>query len=186
VLSEINTERPFQTSFKEVCAVVEPLVINIRNSGSAEAEAAHQSITEGLVQKGFITLNVKELISLEVERQTISGNKIKEGMQHGKDAQGLARDIVEVLKHIIYSGIDGHKKFLLSGFPDLISEAAIFEKNCSTISAIIYTTAKGQATVEVKGDDLSHKNIDTFFAKEFRLKTMNEWDPNTFENHLGN
>ena len=49
ILSEINTERPFQTSFKEVCAVVEPLVINIRNSGSAEAEAAHQSITEGLI-----------------------------------------------------------------------------------------------------------------------------------------
>jgi hypothetical protein len=40
--------------------------------------------------------------------------------------------------------------------------------------------------VEVKGDDLSHKNIDTFFAKEFRLKTMNEWDPATFESHLGN
>lgn len=75
---------------------------------------------------------------------------------------------------------------MLNGFPDLISEAAIFEKNCSTISAIIYATAKGQSTVEVKGDDLSHKNIDTFFAKEFRLKTMNEWDANTFESHLGN
>jgi hypothetical protein len=49
VLSEINTERPFQTSLKEVCAEVEPIVINIRTSGSAEAEAAHQRITEGLV-----------------------------------------------------------------------------------------------------------------------------------------
>jgi hypothetical protein len=61
-------------------------VINIRNSGSADAEAAHQCITEGLLNKGFITLNVKELIGLEVERQTVSGNKIKEGMQLGKDA----------------------------------------------------------------------------------------------------
>jgi hypothetical protein len=32
---------------------------------------------------------------------------------------------------------------------------------------------------------LSHKNIDTLFAKEFRLKTMNEWDVNTFDDHLG-
>lgn len=49
----------------------------------------------------------------------------------------------------------------------------------------MYSTAKGQSTVEVKGNDLSQKNIDTLFAKEFRLKTMNEWDANTFEDHLG-
>ena len=29
-------------------------------------------------------------------------------------------------------------------------------------------------------------NIDSLFSKEFRLKTMNEWDANTFEDHLGN
>jgi len=33
---------------------------------------------------------------------------------------------------------------------------------------------------------LSALNIDTLFSKEFRLKTMNEWDANTFEDHLGN
>jgi len=37
----------------------------------------------------------------------------------------------------------------------------------------------------VKGDDLSLKNIDTLFAKEFRLKTMSEWDVSTFAEHLG-
>jgi len=53
------------------------------------------------------------------------------------------------------------------------------------ITAIVYTTAKGQPTVEVKGNDLSQKNIDTIFSKQFRLKTMIEWDANTFEGHLG-
>jgi adenylylsulfate kinase-like enzyme len=32
---------------------------------------------------------------------------------------------------------------------------------------------------------LSLRNIDTIFAKEFRLKTMTEWDISTFEEHLG-
>lgn len=32
---------------------------------------------------------------------------------------------------------------------------------------------------------MSKKNIDSLFAKEFRLKTMNEWDASTFEDHLG-
>jgi hypothetical protein len=32
---------------------------------------------------------------------------------------------------------------------------------------------------------LSAHNIDSLFAKEFRLKTMQEWDASTFEDHLG-
>lgn len=39
--------------------------------------------------------------------------------------------------------------------------------------------------MEVKGDDLSLLNIDSLFAKQFRLKTMEEWDASTFEEHLG-
>jgi len=93
--------------------------------------------------------------------------------------------IVDILKKIIYSGIDGHDQFLLVGFPDQIEHAAVFEKDCCKISAIVYTTAKGQAHVEVKGDDLSLLNIDSLFAKEHRLKTMNEWDASTFAEHLG-
>lgn len=90
-----------------------------------------------------------------------------------------------MLKRIIYSGVDEHDKFLLIGFPDQIEHAEIFEEQCASISAIVYTSDKGQKTVEVKGDDLSLKNIDTLFAKEFRLKTMNEWDASTFAEHLG-
>lgn len=39
--------------------------------------------------------------------------------------------------------------------------------------------------MEVRGDDLSLLNIDSLFAKQFRLKTMEEWDASTFEEHLG-
>lgn len=76
-------------------------------------------------------------------------------------------------------------KFLLIGFPDQIDHVEIFERECANIRAIIYTSAQGQPTVEIKGDDLSLKNIDTLFSKEFRLKPMRQWDAWTFEERLG-
>ena len=84
--------------------------------------------------------------------------------------------VTDILKRIIYSGLETNTKFLLLGFPENIQQANLFEKHCATIRAIIYTTAKGKQTVEILGNDLSHKNIDSLFSKEFRLKTMNEWD----------
>ena len=48
--------------------------------------------------------------------------------------------IVRLLKRIIYSG-DGRKKFILSGFPmvpEIMQQIQEFEKQCSSISAVIY------------------------------------------------
>jgi len=83
-------------------------------------------------------LNVKDLVELECERGTDIGVKIKKG-EWAADA-GL---VVDVLKRVIYSGIDGHCKFLLCGFPESIDQARAFEENCAKIAAIVYTTAKG-------------------------------------------
>ena len=180
VLSEVNTEQNLDQSFKEVCAVVEPSVINIRSSGSEAAVGAADAVTNGLVDNGFIALKVRELVELECERGTDVGCKIKAAGDAFADA-GL---VVEVLKRIMYSGIDGHNKFLLCGFPETIEQADAFEACCSAIKAIVYTSPKG-ANIEIKDNNLADKNIDTLFSKEFRLKTMNEWDMATFAEHLG-
>lgn len=80
---------------------------------------------------------------------------------------------MEILKRIIYSGVDGRDKFLLAGFPTEIYQSTAFEAACAQIKANIYATAGGNGgTVEVKGSDLSYKSIETLFAKEFRLKSM--------------
>jgi hypothetical protein len=39
--------------------------------------------------------------------------------------------------------------------------------------------------VEIKNNNLSLFNIDSFFQKEYRLKTMNTWDYGIFEEKLG-
>lgn len=184
-LSEISTETPLKTSMKEMCSYIEPTVISVRSSGSKEATQAKNSVMSGLQEQGFIALEVNDLIQLEVQRQTEIGRVIQELLNSGKNVWSEPAQIVAILKKIIYSGVDHHDKFLLIGFPDQIEHAEIFEKDCANISAIVYTSNKDQPTVEVKGDDLSLKNIDTLFAKEFRLKTMNEWDASTFAEHLG-
>lgn len=53
------------------------------------------------------------------------------------------------------------------------------------ITAIVYTTDGAQPTVEIKGNDLSLKCMDSVFAKQFRLRTMTSWDANSFEDALG-
>lgn len=96
-----------------------------------------------------------------------------------------AEMIVRMLKKIIYSGIPSANKFILTSFPDIIEQAKEFELNCAKIAAIIYSTTD-DSIVEIKNNNLSLFNIDSLFQKEFRLKTMNEWDFNVFNEKLGN
>lgn len=49
----------------------------------------------------------------------------------------------------------------------------------------MYATDGASPTVEIKGNDLSLKCLDSVFAKQFRLRTMNDWDVNSFEDALG-
>ena len=92
--------------------------------------------------------------------------------------------IVRMLKKIIYSGQDNRDKFVLTGFPDVIDHAKEFEAACGTITAIIYCTAS-ETVVEIKNNNMATFNIDALFKKQFRLKTMSNWDHRTFQEHLG-
>lgn len=90
-----------------------------------------------------------------------------------------AEMIVRMLRKIIYSG-DGRTRFILSSFPDIIEQAKEFEKSCAAISAIIYASSD-DAVVEIKNNNLTLFNIDALFQKEFRLKTVKQWQPETFQ-----
>lgn len=183
--SEISTESSEKVSFKNMCSQVEPIIVSVRSSGSQKASNAKNDVVAGLQKEKYIALEVNDLIQLEVQRKTEVGNAIQELLNDGKNVWSEPAHIVTILKRIIYSGIDGMDKFLLIGFPDQIEHAEIFENQCSSITAIVYTSDKDVPTVEIKGDDLALKCLDSMFAKQFRLRTMNEWDPNTFEDCLG-
>jgi len=53
--------------------------------------------------------------------------------------------IVEMLKKIIYSGIEGRDKFILSDFPDTIAQACEFEKECAKLRAVIFAAGGDDA-----------------------------------------
>jgi shikimate kinase len=89
-----------------------------------------------------------------------------------------------MFKKIIYCGTPSQNKFIISGFPEQIDQVKEFEDKCCKIAAIIYPTSGG-SIVEIK-KDLSIYSIDSLFQKEFRLKTMNEWSKQLFDEKLGN
>jgi len=99
-----------------------------------------------------------------------------------------------MLRKVIYSGIDGQDKFLLTSdglgngpvYPRNINQAKAFEDECANISCVIYCTASSSDNrVEIVRDKVSEKTIETLLQKDFRLKTMTCWDQATFDEHLG-
>ena len=59
--------------------------------------------------------------------------------------QGSSECIVKMLKKIIYSGIEGRDKFILSDFPDTIAQASEFEKECAKLKAVIFAAGGDDA-----------------------------------------
>ena len=128
-------------------------------------------------------MEINNLIREENERKTIIGQEINSLISGNKIIP--AEMIVRMLRKIIYSGDTSKKHFILTSFPDIIEQAKEFETNCSKIKAIIYCTSKNP-TVEIKNNNLSLFNIDSYFQKDFRLRTMNSWDYDAFQEKLGN
>lgn len=179
--AEISTEGAFDKTMDLVNSQFEPCVIHIRPGASSND--LRKEITEKLSEEhGFINLDVNALIRDENERKTEIGQEMHSMVQSNRIIP--AEMMVRMLKKIIYSGSTEQTKFILTSFPDIIEQAKEFETNCSRISAIIYSTTD-DPVVEIKNNNLSLFNIDSLFQKEFRLKTMCNWDYSVFEEKLG-
>lgn len=93
-----------------------------------------------------------------------------------------------MLKKIIYSGIEGRDKFILTDFPDTIKQAKEFETQCAKITAVIFAAGgeDSSSVLDIIDNGLSIESIDSLLQKEHRLKPMRSWDESTFNEHLGN
>ena len=180
--AEVNTERLFAQAIADVRKHYEPCVIHIRPG--PDTNDLKKEITEQLsTNHGFVNLDINSLIRYETERRTAIGQEMHSMVQGSKIIP--AEMIVRMLKLIVYNGQPKMNKFILTSFPDIIEQANEFESQCARITAIIYTT-RSEGVVEIKNNSLSLFNIDSLFQKEFRLKTMDTWDPALFEEKLGN
>jgi len=126
-------------------------------------------------------LDVNSLIRDENERKTAIGLEFLNMVAAGKIIP--AEMIVRMLRKIIYAGDGLNTMYILSSFPDIIEQAKEFEKGCATISAIIYAS-QDDAVVEIKNNNLTLFNIDALFQKEFRLRTIKQWDVGQFSQIL--
>ena len=179
----INTERPFDKIMEEVNSKVEPTVIHIRpgaNSMDLRAEISSKLVKE----HGFKNLNITPLVEEERVRKTHIGVELDKCALQGQ--QPPAELLVRLLRKIIYSGMPEEDKFILSNFPEITEQAQEFEASCAKITALIYATSENGKFVEIKGNNLSHYNIDSMFQKEGRLRTMSSWNYEVFQEKLGN
>lgn len=147
--------------------VLEPEIIHIRPGASSND--LKKKITDDLVEDGWCNLDINSLIRDENERRTDIGIEIHKMVSGNRIIP--SEMIVRMLRKIIYSGDATKRQFILTSFPDIIDQAKEFEKNCSMIKAIIYCTSNSQF-VEIKNNNLSLFNIDSYFQKDFRLRTM--------------
>jgi hypothetical protein len=71
---ELDTSsQTFDKSFKDLCAAVEPTVLNIISHGEGEDETFASMIETLTNSEGYVKVPVNELISLENERRTEFG-----------------------------------------------------------------------------------------------------------------
>ena len=89
-----------------------------------------------------------------------------------------------MLRKIIYSG-QKNTQFILSYFPDIIEHVYEFEKSVGTISAVFFTTKEGEIEVELKNNQLTLFTIDSLFQKQFRLKIVDKWDEQRYNEMMG-
>jgi hypothetical protein len=181
-LHEICTEKTFETACQQICKVVEPTIIHCRNGLSEASKEQQKAIEEELVNsQGFKLLDVEVLRESEEKRCTELGKCLK---MHKHPSDPKPSHVVEMLKRCIFNG-GCDDKFLLVNFPLSPEQANFFESQCAKISAIVYTSAnKGEKCVEVPGN-MAVANLDAVFQKDFRLKTMREWDAEQFSAFLG-
>lgn len=124
-LHVVSTEQNFDQAFGQLSGCVEPTILLVRPGGDATAfEKKNEIIRVLKAEKGFLELNVFQLIKEETERHTEVGCEINDQISAGKDYhRDLDHLIVKMLKRIIYSGIEGREKFILTDFPDTIKQA---------------------------------------------------------------
>lgn len=146
---------------KQLSSSVEPTVLIVRPSGIENAHEIRKDIISKLVDtQGFVELNVHNLIREENERHTEIGKEITSLVSAGKAISNEL--IVKMLRKIIYSGIEGRNKFILTDFPDSREQAQDFEAQCSSIKAVILACGADQK-IEIVDNALHEDSIDAFF-----------------------
>ena len=102
-----------------MCKIIDPTVINVRSSGSEYSQALRDEIVGNLSKDhGYINLDVDSLIKGENDRRTEIGKEFLSIVAGCKLI--TAQLTVKMLRNIIYSGIEGRNKFILSNFPENI------------------------------------------------------------------
>jgi len=140
---DINTDECFEKTMKQIYKSVEPFVVHIRSGNNNDMKTAMiKSLT---TDHGFVHVDVEAAVRGEAERGTVIGQELSALI--GSSQIPTNEIITRMLSKVLYCGKDGFDHFILSSYPGTNDQAEFFEKNCTSLSAIIYPTVGGEATV---------------------------------------
>jgi len=113
----INSEQQFNQTMKQICTCIEPTIVNVRSSGSEQANEVQAQIQDNLCKdQGYKLVDVADLLKQEELRRTALGCRL---LAASSTSRKFTLDMyMQLICPIIWSGQACDNKFVLSGFPN--------------------------------------------------------------------
>ena len=156
----------------------DPEVILMR-SDESNKESMDMAIKEMREKLQYRTINIKDLIRIEVKRNTNTANEMIKLSIEGKFI--TEESTIKLLRRYLYT-IDGHSKFLLIGFSDEVSHLQLLEKKCCNITKEFYFYPQ-QAESIIR---LDIPTIETYMHKNNKLIPLTLFEAENMERYYGN
>ena len=173
-----NSERISLKSLLEKAAKrIEPEVLIARSNGKSE-EQLEGMINDLVRHGGYTHLNAIALRKEEIERRTKIGKEMLDYTKKGKIIP--AESTVSMLRKLIYSG-SNQQKFVITKFPDEVSQLQLFEDTCCHILWEFYIYPEKEPLFISP----SEGTIETYMNLDHRLTVTSSFNIGDLEKYYG-
>ena len=179
ILTEIKNNE--ETSLKELgdsaaeCIRPEIILVRAHEKSADQYEAA----IEALVRLGgYIHLDVPTLRKEETARRTKIGNEMLDYIAKGKIIP--AECTIALLKKALYN-VGEHQNFVLTGFPEEVSQLQLFENTCAPITWEFYLYPADEPPFT----NLLARTIETFMHLSHRLTVTSSFNIEDMDKYYG-
>ncbi len=179
ILLELRNEEgcSLGSLLKSAGKLFDPEVLLVRSEEGAQ-ESMIGMLNEMAERFGYRQLNVPMLRREEITRKTAAGREMIQFTSAGKIIP--SEITIKFLKRILYSP-SGHKKFILTGFPEETGQLSLLESTCCNIvKEFFFYPPEGEKVL-----NSSVASIETYMHEDHRLIPVQNFDSEQIERYYG-